>query len=210
MSTTYLTLGSYMYWIMLTGVAVSAAAGALEAGKKRFDLFGIIIVAIAAALGGGSVRDMMLGRAVFWAKDQTYLLVAIIAALITFFIARRIRVSSQVFQVPDAVGLSLFAIAGTNTAWQMDVPWLVASFMGVVTGVVGGVIRDVLCNEEPLVFQGTLYATAAWAGSLIYILLRSQYIDAMIAAFVASGFILLIRLGAIYWNIGLPTFRIRD
>lgn len=207
---TYPVLSTFMYWLTLIGVAVSAAAGVLEAGKKRFDLFGIIIVAFAAAVGGGSTRDMMLGRTVFWVRDQTYLEVAIIAALVTFFIARRFRFSAKMFQVPDAVGLSLFAVAGANTALLMDTPWLVASFMGVVTGVVGGVIRDVLCNEEPLVFQGTLYATAAWAGSLIYVLLRGYYFDAIWSALIAGAFILIIRLAAIYWNIGLPTFRTRE
>lgn len=206
----YPVLSSFMHWLTLVAVAVSAASGVLEAGKKRFDLFGIIIVAIAAAVGGGSTRDMLIGRTVFWVRDQSYLVVAIAAALLTFFIARRFSFSSKVFQVPDAIGLSLFAVAGANTALLADTPWLVASFMGVVTGVVGGVIRDVLCNEEPLVFQGTLYATAAWAGALIYIGMRSLYLDAMLSALTASGFILTIRLAAIYWNIGLPKFRTRD
>ena len=126
-----------MQWLTLIAVAVSAASGVLEAGKKRFDLFGIIIVSIAAAIGGGSTRDMLLGRTVFWVRDQSYLLVAIAAALVTFFIARRINFSSKVFQIPDAIGLSLFAVAGANTALLADTPWLVASFMGVVTGVMG-------------------------------------------------------------------------
>lgn len=199
-----------MQWLTLIAVAVSAASGVLEAGKKRFDLFGIIIVSIAAAIGGGSTRDMLLGRTVFWVRDQSYLLVAIAAALVTFFIARRINFSSKVFQIPDAIGLSLFAVAGANTALLADTPWLVASFMGVVTGVMGGVIRDVLCNEEPLVFQGTLYATAAWAGALIYIGMRSLYLDATVSALTAGAFILTIRLSAIYWDIGLPKFRAKQ
>lgn len=201
------TISIVMYWITIIAVASSASAGVLEAGKKNFDLFGIIIVAVAAAIGGGTIRDLLLDRTVFWVRDQTFLLAAIIAAVVVFFVLRRVPISQKMFLIPDAVGLSMFAIAGTNTAWLLGSPWLVASFMGVITGVMGGILRDVLCNEEPLVFQGTLYATAAWGGSLLYIYLRSATVDITIAAVTASLAILLIRLLAIRWQIGLPKMR---
>lgn len=206
----YPALTTVMYWITLIAVAGSASSGVLEAGKKRFDLLGMIIVAIAAAIGGGTLRDVLLDRTVFWVRDQSYLLVAIAAALITFFLARKKYLSSRVFLIPDAVGLSLFAVAGANAALLMDVPWLVASFMGVITGIMGGVFRDVLCNEEPLVFQGTLYATAAWIGALLYIWLRHIQVDIGVAAISASLLILFIRLSAIRWNIGLPKYQSRE
>lgn len=193
-----------MYWITIIAISGSAASGVLEAEKKNFDLFGIVIVAIAAAIGGGTVRDILLDRTVFWIRDQTFLLAAIIAAIVAFAISARITISKQMFLIPDAIGLSMFAIAGTNTAWLMGTPWLVASFMGVITGVMGGILRDVLCNEEPLVFQGTLYATAAWSGALLYIFLRHNDVDLAPAAISASITILIIRLIAIRWQIGLP------
>lgn len=198
------TISLVMYWITIIAVAGSASAGVLEAGKKNFDLFGVIIVAIAAAIGGGTVRDLLLDRTVFWVRDQSFLLAAVISAIFSFFISTRFRISYKMFLIPDAIGLSMFAIAGTNTAWLMGAPWLVASFMGVITGVMGGILRDVLCNEEPLVFQGTLYATAAWAGSLLYIYMRSSLVDVTIAAVTSSLTILLIRLLAIRWEVGLP------
>jgi uncharacterized membrane protein YeiH len=202
-------LSTATYWITQLAVAVSAAAGVLEAGKKRFDLFGMILIAFAAALGGGSLRDLLLGRAVFWVTDQNCLLVALGAGLATFFAVRWVRVSANMFLIPDAAGLALFTVAGTNVALAAGVPWLVASFMGVITGVMGGVLRDVLCNEEPLVFRGTLYATVAWAGSLLLILAIGHGADPGGAAIAAGILIFVVRLIAIRWDIGLPKFRSR-
>ncbi len=197
------------YWITQLAVAVSAAAGVLEAGKKRFDLFGMILIAVAAALGGGSLRDLLLDLPVFWVVDQNFLLVALGAGLATFFVARWLRVPANVFLVPDAAGLALFTVAGTNVALAAGMPWLVASFMGVITGVMGGVLRDVLCNEEPLVFRGALYATVAWCGALLLILAVDHGAEPAAAAVAAGGFIFGARLIAIRWNIGLPKFQRR-
>jgi uncharacterized membrane protein YeiH len=134
-----------------------ASAGVLEAGRKRYDLFGMIVVALAAALGGGALRDLLLDRPVFWVADQTYLVAAFAAAFVTFFLARAFVLPPRLFLIPDAAGLALFTVTGTKAALAWGAPWLVASVMGVITGVMGGILRDVLCNEEPLVFQGNLY-----------------------------------------------------
>ncbi len=197
------------YWITQLAVAVSAAAGVLEAGKKRFDLFGMLLIAFAAALGGGSLRDLLLDCPVFWVTDQTYLLVTLGAGLATFFAARWVRLPPNLFLIPDAAGLALFTVAGTNVALAVNMPWLVASFMGVITGVMGGVLRDVLCNEEPLVFRGTLYATVAWLGALLLILAIGYGAEPGVAAIAAGVLIFAARLIAIRWDIGLPTFQSR-
>jgi uncharacterized membrane protein YeiH len=199
-------LDELMYWIGQSAVVLMAAAGVLEAGRKRFDLFGMVIVALAAALGGGSVRDLLLDRPVFWVADQTYLICALSAALATFFLARVFVLPPRLFLLPDAAGLALFTVTGTKAAIVWGAPWLVASFMGVVTGVMGGILRDVLCNEEPLVFKGTLYATAAWAGALILIGLMALGVEGWIAASAAGCVIFLLRVTAIRWGIGLPSF----
>jgi uncharacterized membrane protein YeiH len=200
-------LGAIVYWVTLVAVAVSAVSGVLEAGKKRFDLFGMMIIAIATALGGGSLRDLLLDRPVFWIHNPVYLWVAIAAAVLSFGIARWFAFSSRVFLLPDAVGLATFTLAGTLVALALETPWLVASFMGVITGVMGGVFRDVLCNEEPLVFQGTLYATAAWLGALIFIGLLQLGVATTVAVIVSGVFIFLLRVLAMYFNLGLPKFR---
>lgn len=199
-------LDHLMYGLSLSGVAMMAAAGVLEAGRKRFDLFGMVFIALAAALGGGSLRDLLLDRPVFWVADQTYLLAALIAALLTFFLARIFALPARLFLIPDAAGLALFTISGTKAALVWGAPWLVASFMGVITGVVGGILRDVLCNEEPLVFQGPLYATAAWAGALVCLGLMAWQIDPGHAALAGGVLIFALRVAAMRWDIALPRF----
>lgn len=199
-------LDTLLYWIGQSAVILMAAVAVLEAGRKRFDLFGTVLVALAAALGGGSVRDLLLGRPVFWVVDQTYLLCALAAAGVTFFLARVFVLPARLFLIPDAAGLALFTVLGTKASLLWGAPWLVASFMGVITGVMGGILRDILCNEEPLVFQGPLYATAAWAGALTLIGLLALDLDGRIAALAAGAVVFLLRVAAIRWEIGLPRF----
>ncbi len=203
------SLSLLMYWLGQAAVAASASAAVLEAGKKRYDLFGMVLIAMTAALGGGSLRDLLLDRTVFWVRDQTYLLMACASALATFFLARILSLPARLFLLPDALGLALFTITGTRAALSLDAPWLVASFMGVVTGVMGGILRDVLCNEEPLIFQGTLYATAAWAGSLLFLALDTMNLTPGVPALVAGSSIFALRLAAIRWSIQLPVYRTR-
>ena len=154
-----------LYWIGLAAVAVSALTGVIEAGRKRMDVIGVVMVGCATALGGGTVRDVLLDRAVFWISNQSYLIVALATTLATFFAVRGLRLSPRLFLVPDAIGLALFTVAGTQIALELHAPWLAASLLGVITGVVGGVLRDVLGNDVPLIFgRGEPYASAAWAG----------------------------------------------
>ncbi len=202
-----LPVSALIYGFTQCAVAVMAAAAVLEAGKRPFDLFGMMVIAMAAALGGGTLRDLLLDRTVFWVADQTYLFVAMGAALLTFFLARHIDLPGRLFLIPDALGLALFTVAGCKVALLLESPWLVASFMGVITGVMGGILRDVLCNEEPLVFQGPLYATAAWIGALLLIGLLRIGFDATLSALIAGGVIFLLRLAALYWDLGLPKYR---
>jgi uncharacterized membrane protein YeiH len=129
--------------------------------------------------------------------------------MLTFFLARIFALPARLFLIPDAAGLALFTISGTKAALVWGAPWLVASFMGVITGVVGGILRDVLCNEEPLVFQGTLYATAAWTGALVFLGLMSWGVDPGQAAVAGGILIFLLRVAAIRWGIALPRFTAR-
>lgn len=207
MSPADLPVSTIIYGITQSAVAVMAAAAVLEAGKRPFDLFGMMVIAMAAALGGGTLRDLLLDRSVFWVADQTYLFVAMGAALATFFLVRLVDLPGRLFLVPDAIGLALFTVAGCKVALLLETPWLVASFMGVITGVMGGILRDVLCNEEPLVFQGPLYATAAWIGALSLIGLLRLGFDPGLSALIAGCAIFLLRMAALYWNLGLPKYR---
>ncbi len=199
-----------LYWITLIAVIVSSASGILKAGFKQYDLFGVIIIAIATGLGGGSLRDMLLDREVFWIREQIFFTASLVTAILVFIMARLVKISPRFFLVPDAAGLATFAIAGTLVSLMVGAPWLVASFMGVMTGTVGGIFRDILCHEPPVVFQSTLYATVSWAGSLLFIALLYFQFDVTLAAIIAGMAIFLARLLSIHFNISLPRFRFKS
>jgi uncharacterized membrane protein YeiH len=201
-------MDALLYWVGMAAVAVNALTGVLDSGRKQMDLIGALLVGVATALGGGTVRDLLLDRNVFWVVDQAYLITALGSGLLTFFIARALPLPPRLFLIPDALGLALFTVVGTQVALQWHAPWLVASLMGVTTGVVGGVLRDVLCNDVPLVFlKGELYATAAWIGALSMIALETTGVSSVTASWLAMGLILAIRLSAMRFRITLPAFR---
>lgn len=198
-----------LYWITLIAVIVSSASAVLKAGVKQFDLFGVIIIAIATGLGGGSLRDMLLDRDVFWIQDQVFFIASLGSAIIIFLGARLLVISPRLFLIPDAAGLATFGIAGTLVSLMADTPWLIASFMGVMTGTMGGIFRDVLCNETPMVFSSPLYATVSWVGSLLFIGLLNNEVSISVAALIAGLTIFCTRLMALYFNINLPKFRFK-
>ena len=199
-----------LYWITLIAVIVSSASGVLKAGFKKYDLFGVIIIAVATGLGGGSLRDMLLDREVFWIRDQIFFIVSLASAVIMFITARLKVISPKFFLIPDAAGLATFGIAGTLVSLMVGAPWLVASFMGVMTGTMGGIFRDILSNEPPVVFQSTLYGTVSWGGSLMFIGLIYLNIDVTLAAVAAGLSIFIARLLAIHFNLSLPKFRFKS
>ena len=199
----------HLYWITVIAVIVSSASGVLKAGFKQYDLFGVIIIAIATGLGGGSLRDMLLDRDVFWIRDQSFFIASLASAIIIFITARLKVISPKFFLIPDAAGLATFGIAGTLVSLMVGAPWLVASFMGVMTGTMGGIFRDILCNETPVVFQSCLYATVSWLGSLFFIALLYLDWDVTLAAIIAGSAIFIARLVAIRFDISLPKFKFK-
>ena len=199
-------MGDLAYVITMSAVGVSAVTGVLEAGRKPIDLFGVVLVALTSALGGGTMRDLLLERPVFWVADQTYLVAAVAAGVATFVLVRLARLPLNLFLVPDAIGLALFTVIGTQVSLTGGAPWFVATFLGVVTGVFGGVLRDILCNEVPLVFAGELYATASWAGAMVFIGLLHAGIAGPAASLLAMAAIFLTRIAAIHWHLTLPSF----
>ncbi len=198
-------MDALLYWVGMAAVAVNALTGVLDSGRKQMDLIGALLVGVATALGGGTIRDLLLDRNVFWVVDQTYLIAALSTGLLTFFVARSLTLPPKLFLIPDAIGLALFTVVGTQLALQWHAPWLVASLMGVTTGVFGGVLRDILCNDVPLVFlKGELYATAAWIGALAMITLEAFNVPSVTASWLAMFLILAMRLLAMRYRITLP------
>lgn len=196
-----------LYWVGMAAVAVNALTGVLDAGRKKMDLVGVIMVGCATALGGGTVRDVLLDRTVFWINDPVYLMVAVITTVVIFFLVRNLHLPPRLFLLPDSIGLALFTVAGTQIALDWQVHWLVATLLGVITGVVGGVLRDVLCNDVPLIFvRGELYASAAWLGAVALVGMQTAGIDQVAAVWVAMALVVAARLGAMWFRITLPTY----
>jgi len=197
-----------IHGVAMAAVAVNAAAAVLETEDKHMDLIGAIIVGLAASLGGGTLRDVLLGRPVFWLADVLYLVCGATAVASTFLLARRVRLPVGIFVIPDAAGLALFTVAGCQIALDAGVHWLAASLLGVVTGVFGGVLRDVLVNEVPLVMRpGTLYATASWCGALAMIASFAAGAGEAVSAAVGGAIVLGLRLLAIRYRLRMPEFR---
>lgn len=195
MPTLTLTTTPLLYWIMLAGVAMYAITGVLEAGRKGMDIVGACAIGLVCAAGGGTLRDLLLDRKVFWIADQAYLLTALAAALLAYLLVRNVRLPPQLFLIPDAIGLALFTVSGTLIALNSGAPWLVAALMGVITGVLGGVLRDILCNDIPLIFlPGELYAVAACGGALTVVTLKAFESGQPLAA--TCGFLVALGLRA--------------
>jgi uncharacterized membrane protein YeiH len=191
-------------------VAVCAITGVLAASGKRVDLFGVVVLAIVTAVGGGTLRDVLLDiRPVFWVADPNYILTAVGFALVTFLVSRSRIWPMPILLVADAFGLALFTVIGVEKSLAAEAPGAVAVVLGVLTGVAGGMLRDVLTGEIPLVFQKQiyLYATAAIAGCLVYLTLREFATPQPQLRLISIGTILLLRLAAIRWKLALPEFQ---
>jgi uncharacterized membrane protein YeiH len=195
------------YLLDLFGTAVFAATGALAGGRKRMDLFGVVVVALATALGGGTIRDAVLGaRPVFWVSDPTYVIVAASAALVTFFVAHFARLPGKALLVADAFGLAVFTAIGAHRSLAFGTGALVAMIMGMMTGVAGGMVRDILCGEIPLVLRKEVYAIASLAGGAVLCLLAAASLPVAVYMAAAAVVTLGVRLAAIHWKLSLPVF----
>ncbi len=202
-----------LYWFEHFGVAVGALSGVLAARGKRVDLFGVMVLGMVAAFGGGTLRDLTIGAPVFWVRDGNYILTATGTALVAFFIARVHTFTSLALIVADAVVLAFFTMIGVKKALLFGAPDAVAVTMGVVTGVAGGILRDTLTGEIPLVFRSEIYfyATASLCGAVAFLLLHHRLpentqINLLTGAVITLG----LRLAAVRWKLKLPTFEHRD
>jgi uncharacterized membrane protein YeiH len=201
----------YLHVLDLVGVAVFAISGALAAGRRRLDLIGVLVLSAVTAVGGGTVRDVLLDRhPIFWLADPRYLIVIIVAALATVLYVRWARVPWVTLDVADALGLALFSVAGTQVAERAGLPAVSCVLLGAVTGAAGGAIRDVLTARVPAVLQqGSLYAAAAIAGTSLYLMLARLGLEQSTAALVGMAAVAGLRLAAIWWGLTLPVFEVR-
>ena len=196
----------------LLGVAVFAISGALAAGRRRLDLIGVLALAAVTAIGGGTVRDVLLDRhPIFWLADPTYLLVIIAAAVATMAYVRWVGVPGPALDVADALGLALFSVAGTRIAEAAGMPAVACVLLGTITGAAGGVVRDVLTAQVPLVLRaGSLYASAAIAGTSLYVVLARLGVRPSWASLAGMVLVASLRLSALRWKLQLPVFEVPE
>ncbi len=201
-----------LYVIGILAVAFSAVTGALAAEGRRMDLFGVLVLALVTSLGGGTLRDLVLDLPVFWTTDDAFLTTALAVGVLTFLAVRFWHPPRLALLIADAIGLSFVAVLGTEKALAHQATAATAIVLGVVTGVAGGILRDVLCGEVPLVFRREiyLYATAAFGGCLVFVLMQHADIDRQTCLIVAASVILVLRLAGLRWKLALPEYRSRS
>lgn len=193
-----------LYWLDLFGVFVFALSGALAADRRGMDLFGFLVIALLPAMGGGTVRDIVLDVPVFWVQDSIYLWLIVAAAFLTFFAAPVIHRAGRLLLWADAIGLSVFCVTGTVKALALTGSVPVAVALGVVTAVLGGIIRDVVCNEIPLILRKDIYATAAFAGAMAFVGLATLGVGQGLSIWLAMLTCFSVRASAIVWGWSLP------
>lgn len=199
------------HWFDLIGVAVFAVSGTLIAYNKKMDGFGVVVLAIVTAIGGGTLRDVILDVPVFWLHDQSYFIAILASVFVTTRLINKQRsIPYYHLQIADAFGLSFFAVMGVQKALLAGMPSITAIIMGVITACFGGVIRDVLAGNIPMLLKGELYAIACIAGGIIYT--GSIYFGfvtelAMILAMLTT---LILRFAAVKWQLTLHVFKYPD
>lgn len=200
-----------LYLLDMIGIIACAIAGTLLAQHKGFDIAGCILVSMVNAIGGGTLRDMALDRhPLFWMSDLNYVIVITVTSLtlqIFFHLYHKIDNALKLF---DAIGLAAFSVIGFKIALNQDMSPLIAVMMGVWTAIIGGMLRDIICNEIPLVLQREIYISASVAGSATYLLLDYLGINAGLNEFIMLSVIFAVRMLALRFDWHLPSIRLVD
>ncbi len=203
-------MDSIQFVIEFLGTFAFAISGIRSASSKNFDWFGGYVVGLATAIGGGTIRDVMLGQVPFWMTNSIYL-ICTAAALLTFVVLKKLftRLSKTWFLF-DTLGLALFTIAGIQKTLIAGFPFWVAIIMGCITGAAGGVLRDVFVNEVPLIFRKEIYAVACIIGGIVYQILDFLGVGLEITVIVSFISVVIVRLLAVKYRISLPVLKDPD
>ena len=198
-----------IYYLGLLGIAAFSITGVIAAGKKDMDIFSIVLLGVVTALGGGTLRDIIIdARPVFWIADLQYLWVSLAASALTFFLIRYVNHVFRLLLFIDALGLSLFTVLATEKTINLGFTSPVAVLMGVVTGIAGGMIRDILTGRMPLLLGKEFYATPALLGAIVFTLLGHSAMAPDVSRLCAIGVIFVLRASAIQWGLYYPRWLI--
>lgn len=192
------------------GVIVFTIVGALVASRKEMDLVGFAVLGTVTGVGGGTLRDLLLGQPVFWTQQPAYLLACLLVSCTVFFVAHIPQSRYRSLVRLDALGLALFAVAGAEKAMQAGASATVAVVMGVVTATFGGLLRDLLGGDRPAILSREIYASAAGAGAATFVFLTALGAPREVALGTGFLIVLLVRAGSLYYGWALPTYRSRS
>ena len=194
-------------YLNILGICVSAISGAIAAGRKKMDFFGVLMIACITALGGGTVRDILLNTyPVSWVNHPEYLLYTSLCAIVTIFCAHSLTRVMRLFLILDAIGLSTFVILGTQKTLAIGLPPTIVAISGMLTGISGGMLRDILCNDIPLILRRDFYAVIALGGSLLFIILENFHVANHANIIITFAAIFCTRLYVIFFPIEVPKF----
>lgn len=194
-----------LYLLDLVGTAAFAASGAWVGVRKHMDMFGVLVLGAVTAVGGGTLRDLLLGDIPpFSLKDESYIYIAIAVSLVVFVNRERFKRFEKPLLYFDAIGLGTFVVIGTQKALDFHITLLGAVLMGVMTGTAGGIMRDVLANQVPLILRREIYASACIAGGTLLVVLEQLGTYRPAAALLAAGTVIVVRLLAIHYDWSLP------
>ncbi|MEZ0451082.1 trimeric intracellular cation channel family protein [Sphingobacterium thalpophilum] len=199
-----ITDANYFYLSDLLGTLFFAISGTLSAKRKDIDIFGAAFLGFVTAIGGGSMRDVFLNLRPVWVNDSNYLIAIFLGILIAIIFNRQLYSYYRTLTLFDAIGISFFTILGVQKSLNYESSVYAAIIFGMFTSVCGGMIRDILLNETPLIFKKEVYATACLAGGLMYILLVHLHLDVSWAAFIGAAVVFMIRMTAVKYKLYLP------
>ena len=195
----------------LLGTSAFAISGALSAMNRRFDLFGIFIIAFVTAVGGGTIRDLLIGNhPVTWMESNMYIYLIGVVTIIAIMYRKQLdRLKKSLFLF-DSIGLGVFTITGVELGIQNDLNPIMCMALGAITGTFGGVTRDILCNEIPIIFRKEIYATASLAGGFAFLVFYEFGVDEEIIYVITAAIVIFIRLMAVKFHISLPSFYLSE
>jgi uncharacterized membrane protein YeiH len=195
------------YALDILGTIAFAISGALVAMNKKMDPFGVFIIAFVTAVGGGTLRDVLIGRQpVIWMNDITYIFLIGISVFIAILFRKKLKYLNKSLFLFDTIGLGIFTITGTEIGINASFHPIISIALGTMTACFGGVIRDILCNDVPILFRKEIYATACIFGSIAFIILNNFNIDQSVVYISTSLIVITIRLVAVKYHLSLPTF----
>jgi uncharacterized membrane protein YeiH len=198
---------TFLYIVEIIGTFAFAISGIRMAARKRFDLFGAYVVGLVTAIGGGTLRDVLLDVTPFWMSDSIYLIITAVALLLVIVLRKNILRFENTFFIFDTIGLALFVVVGIQKSIVLGFPFWVAVIMGTLTGAFGGILRDILVNEEPLIFRKDIYASACIFGGVVYWVSFRMGVNDILTQILAAAGVIATRIMAVRFKWTLPTLK---